>query len=89
MTKSALQDRLRNCLQTILELEPEIERLELGERLLKEFTLLKSFVERLGSVEVNETDVRRIEEATASFLEELKEPMSLVVGQRSGNKILQ
>ncbi|GFM33867.1 hypothetical protein LN040_02480 [Desulfovibrio subterraneus] len=71
-----LQSRLRNCLQTILELEPELEGLELGQDLMKEFDLLKSFMEKLEDVDLQEEDVRRIETATANFLEELKGPLS-------------
>ncbi|GFM35463.1 hypothetical protein [Desulfovibrio psychrotolerans] len=72
----ALQSRLRNCLQTILELEPDLEGLEIGHDLMKEFDLLKSFMEKLDDVELQEEDVRRIETATANFLEELKGPLS-------------
>ncbi len=72
----ALQSRLRNCLQTILELEPDLDGLELGHDLMKEFDTLKSFMEKLNVVELQEDDVRRIEIATANFLEELKGPLA-------------
>lgn len=75
---SELHSRLKNCLQTILELEPELERLELGQELLKEFALLKSFVAKLEDITLVEDDVLRIEKATAHFLEELKEPIALL-----------
>lgn len=68
--------RITNCLQTILELEPELERLELGHSLLDEFVVLKSFLEKIDKVEVCEEDVRRIEQATANFLEELRGPLA-------------
>lgn len=68
--------RISNCLQTILELEPELEKLELGHSLLDEFMVLKSFLEKIDRVEVNEDDVRRIEQATANFLQELKGPLA-------------
>lgn len=71
-----LHSRLKNCLQTILELEPELERLELGHELLKEFDLLKSFIAKLEDIKLEEDDVRRIETATTNFLEELKEPLA-------------
>lgn len=79
--------RLRNCLQTILELEPDLQRMDMGEVLLKEFKLLKSFIKRLGDVEVDEQDVHRIETATESFLNELRTPLSLVQEQASRQDI--
>ncbi|GAB7080712.1 hypothetical protein [Megalodesulfovibrio paquesii] len=76
--RKSLQMRLTNCLQTILDLEPELERLELSEMLLQEYNVLKSFMNNVNSVELDEQDVQRIEEATASFLSELKAPLSLL-----------
>ncbi len=76
--KEHLQLRLSNCLQTILELEPDLERLELGHALIKEYAQLKSFVDKVNQLRLDEEDVRRIEMATASFLEEIKVPLSLV-----------
>ena len=76
--RNSLQMRLTNCLQTILDLEPELERLELSEMLLQEYNVLKSFMDNVDSVDLEEQDVRRIEEATAGFLAELKTPLSLL-----------
>ncbi len=81
--------RISNCLQTILELEPELERLELGHSLLDEFVVLKSFLEKIDRVEVSEEDVRRIEQATANFLEELKGPLAGLDAEESGGRRLQ
>jgi hypothetical protein len=77
-TASPLHSRLANCLETILELEPDLEQLELGHVLLAEFGQLKSFLERLDSVCVDEADVTRIEAATSHFLEELKVPLGVI-----------
>ncbi len=79
-----LQSRLKNCLQTILELEPELERLELGHVLLKEYNVLRSFVEKIDQVALQEQDVARIEHATANFLEELRMPLELA--EENGSK---
>ena len=46
-TSMHLHMRLKNCLQTILELEPALERLELGHVLLKDYATLRSFIEKL------------------------------------------
>lgn len=64
--------RITNCLQTILDLEPQLESLELGEALLEEFDVLKSFLGKIDTVEIEEEDVVRIEKATANFLKELE-----------------
>lgn len=75
---SPLHSRLANCLETILELESDLEQLELGHVLLAEFGQLKSFLARLDSVRVDEDDVNRIEAATSHFLEELKVPLGVI-----------
>lgn len=72
----SLQLRLKNCLQTILDLESDLERLELGHVLLKEYTMLRSFADRVKTIPLREDDVARIERATECFLEELKLPLS-------------
>ncbi len=84
-----LQLRLKNCLQTILELEPDLEQLELGHVLLKEYSLLKTFIEQLEQITLFEEDVRRIEEATVNFLEELRVPLSSVKEQLGKHNLLQ
>ncbi len=75
---TTLQSRLLNCLETIIELERDLERLELGHVLLSEFSQLKTFMERIDQVTVDEEDVRRIEAATSNFLDELKVPLGLL-----------
>lgn len=68
--------RISNCLETILELEPELEKIELGKSLLEEFVVLKDFLQKIDSVALNEDDVERVETATANFLEELRGPLA-------------
>lgn len=70
--------RISNCLETILELEPQLEKIELGKSLLEEFDVLKDFLQRIDSVSVSEDDVERVEAATANFLEELRGPLAKV-----------
>ncbi|QLA16170.1 hypothetical protein GD604_09400 [Desulfolutivibrio sulfoxidireducens] len=77
-----LSARISNCLQTILELEPDLERLRLGHVLIKEFTILKSFLARMDRIDIDEGDVVRIETATENFLRELKTPLALVELER-------
>ncbi|MDC0335826.1 hypothetical protein OAN24_02865 [Pseudodesulfovibrio sp.] len=68
--------RITNCLQTILDLEAQLENLEHGNSLLDEFVVLKSFLEKIDKVDLSESDVERIEKATANFLKELQGPLS-------------
>lgn len=70
-----LMIRVSNCLETILELEYELKRFDMGKTLVDEFDMLKDFLSRMNNIEVCEEDVKRIEAATANFLEELKEPL--------------
>ncbi|ABB38870.1 hypothetical protein Dde_2073 [Oleidesulfovibrio alaskensis G20] len=84
-----LQSRLRNCLQTILELEPDLEDLEIGHDLMKELNMLKTFMKKLDSVDLEEDDVLRIEKATANFLKELEGPLSLYRKQQAARHYLQ
>ena len=83
-----LQRRLRNCLQTILELEPDLKKLDLGHVLLKEYELLRGFIEKVGDVPLREDDVLRIEKATALFLEELKVPLSFLAETPAKGRIM-
>lgn len=75
MNMTPLNSRLRNCLQTILELEGALDRTHLGPALQNEFSVLKEVVQKLDNVIVEENDVCRIEAATGRFLSELKESL--------------
>lgn len=70
-----LSARISNCLHTILELEPDLEQLQFGHYLLRDFNILKMFLSHVEEIEVQEQDVARIEAATENFLRELKEPL--------------
>lgn len=84
-----LSARILNCLQTVLELEPIISRLELGFVLLTEFKVLKSFLKNMETMELDENDVTRIEVATEHFLQELRTPLSLLQTSRENCQTLQ
>lgn len=70
-----LSARISNCLHTILELEPDLEQLQFGHYLLRDFNILKMFLSHVEEIEVQEQDVARIEAATENFLKELREPL--------------
>ena len=84
-----LQNRLRNCLQTILEFEADIEALPTGEALLKEFAHLKNFLAQLNQLAPIKEDVLRIERTTTIFLRELERPLSMLRERRSIREPLQ
>ncbi|SKA71006.1 hypothetical protein [Desulfobaculum bizertense] len=86
---AVLQTRLLNCLETIVELEQDLERLQLGHVLLDEFSQLKAFMKRIDQVHVEEEDVRRIERATSNFLEELRAPLQLASTSQDRPKLVQ
>jgi len=69
--------RLLTCLKTILELEEAVMQLPLGRDIAPEIEQIKEMVGRVRDIEVSESDVSRIEEATRSFLEEIREPLQL------------
>ncbi len=64
--------RISNCLRTILELEPEIARLDCAQSMTEEFRYLRRFLEKIDSIALYEEDMERVEVATAKFLEELE-----------------
>ncbi len=84
-----LQSRLKNCLQTILDFEADIEALRAGNALLKDFSHLKDFLARLDQLAPEEDDVRRIERATAILLSELERPLGTLRERRTPRRDLQ
>ena len=86
---SRLHSRLRSCLQTILDLEPDLERMQIARPLLAEFEMLKNIYSRLETILIRENDVKRIEEATEHFLAEMKGPMKELLARSAGQRLLQ
>lgn len=84
-----LSARISNCLHTILELEPDLERLQFGHYLLRDFNILKMFLSHVEEIEVQEQDVARIEAATENFLKELKEPLEQNETERPKKYVVQ
>lgn len=67
---SNLQIRLKNCLQTILELEPGMH--ENGEDSFDmEFSSIKSFLDHIDQMELLEEEVQWMENVTVIVLSEL------------------
>jgi hypothetical protein len=77
LDSTTLAARIMNCLQTILELEPVLRRLDSGHILLSEFKVLKAFLNDMDGLSLDEDDVTRIETATEHFLQELKTPVAI------------
>jgi len=84
-----LHMRLHSCLQAILNLEPELKTLQAAEPLLVEFSILKEIYNRLDTLSLQEEDVRRIEEATSNFFEEIKGSISQEPVIQSEQRFLQ
>lgn len=72
--KTILQARLKNCLLTIVEMEPMLSRISLHHELEKEFKQLKEISRKISSLELSDAEVERIESATEIFLKELEIP---------------
>ena len=70
-----LRLRLLSCLQTILDLEPEVQKLCPIGFLSREFAAIRSFVAVMEDMSLDEVEVVRIEKATRIFLEELIDPL--------------
>jgi chromosome segregation ATPase len=81
--------RLKNCLLTILELEPELERLQLPDTFRSELALLKQHLEKIEQIEFYEEDLQRLETATAKFLDELRLPFSHILPVSARRGLLQ
>lgn len=65
--------RVRNCLQTILDLREELDDKYIGAAFTPELDTLNNILEHLEECVASEADVERIEGATNRFLRELSE----------------
>lgn len=62
-----LKIRLKNCIQTILELEPGM-RNQGGNFFDEDFLFLKTYLRRIDNMELAEEDVAKMESVVADFL---------------------
>ncbi|RRD70104.1 MULTISPECIES: hypothetical protein [unclassified Desulfovibrio] len=69
---NALQIRLKNCIQTILELEPEEISHDGRRHFAPEMRALEGYLAQVERMALHEDDVRRMESATDTFLAELR-----------------
>lgn len=81
---SKLQLRLKNCIQTILELEPQMQDSGLERVFARELEALRAFLAQVDGMALVEADVCRLETATAVFLSELRPSMGA-----GGRRVLQ
>lgn len=79
-----LQCRLQSCLQAVLDLEPELMNHGMGTLMIDEFEVLRELIDRLSAIAVVEQEVRKVEEATSIFLDELQIPLKDLHSFRSG-----
>lgn len=69
---SRLQIRLKNCIQTILELEPGMRATGASRNFEEDFASLKTFLSRIDSMNLAEEDVLRLEGVTDTLLAEFR-----------------
>lgn len=86
---SYLQIRLKNCLLTILELEPDIDMLSAQGDFEPDMKVLKTYLTRVENMDVAEEDVLRLERATAHFLAELRLPVERMRQSGVNYRVLQ
>ncbi|MFO7816432.1 MAG: hypothetical protein ACQES5_01635 [Thermodesulfobacteriota bacterium] len=75
MSNNNARVRVLTCLQTILELEDAVARLPVDVDISRELKQIKTMVDRIWEIRMDEDDVLRIEQATESFLEEISRPL--------------
>ena len=87
----SLHSRLRNCLQTILELKEEMDGFSFGLVFFDEISMIRKFLGQLDDMDLCEDDVRRIEGATELLLRELNGLFAKTEGRppRRGSSRLQ
>jgi len=68
---SVLQIRLKNCLQTILDLQPCMRKIYRAS-FAEDFTRLKSYLLRVDNMDLKEEDVKQLENMTMEFLKEIR-----------------
>ncbi len=71
-----LQLRLKNCLQTILDVETDVAKYPLYGAFKPEMETLKKYLTDIDNLELSEDDVARLEQATTLFLNELYLPLA-------------
>ncbi|NCC23845.1 MAG: hypothetical protein EOM25_01400 [Deltaproteobacteria bacterium] len=71
-TDPALLSRVASCVEAILELEARLGLSGQDSETATEFKYLRRLAPRIASMAMAESDVERIEEATARFFDELR-----------------
>lgn len=71
-----LHQRLVHCIQTILELEPQVNTLHAGAFFHTEMMALRDCLGRVDGMDLIEADVLRFERATEFFLDEIRLPLA-------------
>lgn len=66
---NTLQIRLKNCLQTILEIQPAMRRIYRA-NFREDFLRLQAFASLVDSMDLAEEDVAHLETMTATFIRE-------------------
>ncbi|MFP4392398.1 MAG: hypothetical protein ACOC43_02500 [Desulfohalobiaceae bacterium] len=67
-----LEARLRSCLQAILDLERDLQQVGWRKFMQGDLAYLRGMQTRIGSLPLQEQEVRRVERVTCSLLQELQ-----------------
>lgn len=78
---NVLQIRLKNCLQTILELQPAMRK-RYKSCFAEDFPRLREYIEKIQNMALNEEEVARLEKMTAAFLREVEYSGALIPAGR-------
>ena len=81
-----LHVRLKSCLQTILDLEPQLEVLDKSVVLKADLFRLKRYMRQVDSMNLEEEDVFRLERVTEHFLCALRDPVQRAVQGSHDNR---
>lgn len=68
---NVLKIRLRNCLQTILELQPAMRKLY-RTNFAEDLRRLQKYIDLIDGMNLEEEDVARLESLTADFIKEVE-----------------
>lgn len=68
---NSLQIRLKNCIETILDLRPCMRKLY-QTSFAEDFSRLETFAEKIDAMSLKEDEVERLEEMTAAFIRQAR-----------------
>ncbi len=71
-----LRQRIENCIATILELDRNLGEGQIRPEIIRQFERLKNFMEMISDESASGVDIAKIEAATTSLLDEIRESLA-------------